>query len=747
MARKRTTAAAAEKQMSALAAARKAFDDFRPAAEVLRSVRAVPTRFVQLDHATKVGGLPIERFMLLHGPSGEGKALPVDGPVLTPRGFIPIGILKVGDRVIGLDGKPHVVLGVYDRGEREVFKVTLSDGSIVECCDEHLWQTRTTNERTRGKFVRGPCPERSRIPTGAEGVGSVKTLAQIRASLDAEHEVPALSPVEFDPVGDLAVDPYLLGVFLGDGGFTSSYVGIHNPEHDIREVVAKLLPDGDELREIDEVSMRVVGGRFAKELAKLGLRGKRSFEKHVPDQYLHASREDRLSLLRGLLDTDGHVTKDGLYEFTTTSPALYDAVLFLVRSLGGYARVQPPRRTRYTHNGEVRVGRESRRVLIRFGCGVVPVASKKHLARVKATKPARRTIETVELSRIARCVCIAVDAPDRLYIANDFVPTHNTYFSLGLIESFLRLDHFAQLIDAERTTPIDWAELIMGEIARHPGFFAMRPDTYEECVEQTRKWLLRIKAQRDAKKVPPGTSGLVVCDSVRKLVPKDIFAKIAGEAAKGQKKARGIDGMGGRAAQIKAAMNAQWMDELVPLLEKTGTAFLAIARESDDPDADMMAKAYGRAFKVGGGKALYYDSSLVFRVERDRWVTDAGDDEGKNKTVFGERHRVTIRKTKVAGHEKRETVCYFHTSNGVLTPAGFDRARDVVDLGERFGVVERKGSWYAVKGGDKLGQGVNGAVKKLAEDPAALDSLESIVRSQFAVNAPVEHDEDGVVLS
>jgi len=320
-----------------------------------------------------------------------------------------------------------------------------------------------------------------------------------------------------------------------------------------------------------------------------------------------------------------------------------------------------------------------------------------------------------------------------------------TYFSLGLLKSFLSLNHFAMLIDAERTTPITWARSIMGPLADHPYFFAMRPHSYEDTVEAVRLFLINVKRQRDAGNVPPDTSGLIICDSIRKLVPEGMLKKLFGEVyetanprrRKQLDRGKGIDGMGGRAAQIKAAMNSQWMDELTPLLEETKTAFLPIARETEDPDADAMSKMLGRGFKVGGGKALYYDASLVVRVERASYVQDGGDDDGRNKKVFGERHSLTIRKTKVSGQEDKQTVGYFHTSNGVLVPEGFDRARDVLELATKFGVVEQNGAWFSFRE-QRVGQGAHNSVRSLTDNPPLLGEIEAAVREKFAAVAPTE---------
>jgi len=171
--------------------------------------------------------------------------------------------------------------------------------------------------------------------------------------------------------------------------------------------------------------------------------------------------------------------------------------------------------------------------------------------------------------------------------------------ALGFVRSFLERDHFALYVDAERTTPGTWVEELLGkDLAHHPGFFAKRPRTYEETVEEVRRFVTTLAEAREAGELPEDTSALVVVDSLRKLVPEGILKKISKDDG-------GVDGMGGRAAQIKAAMNAAWLDELVPLLEDTGTAVVAIARESEDTNADVWAKRTGQDFKVGGGKAIY----------------------------------------------------------------------------------------------------------------------------------------------
>lgn len=298
-----------------------------------------------------------------------------------------------------------------------------------------------------------------------------------------------------------------------------------------------------------------------------------------------------------------------------------------------------------------------------------------------------------------------------------------TYWTIGLMLSFLMRDHFAVLIDAERTTPITWLENAMGEYATHPFFFADRPTTYEMTVQAVRHFLNTLRKLRDSGKVPETTSALIVVDSIRKLVPKDQFDRIM-KAAKGAgDKAEKVKD---RSAQIKAAMNAAWMDEIIPILEETEAAMVVIARETDDPDADPRVKAWGGGYKVGGGKALYYDASMNMRVSRLKAYGKKVGDPPK-LTPYGDLHRVDITKSKVSGKtEEFHAKCEFHISNGVWVPAGFDRARDVLDLARSLDIVQGL-TW--LKFGSTKWQGEDQAVKKLSENPKLLAEIEAECRA------------------
>lgn len=295
-----------------------------------------------------------------------------------------------------------------------------------------------------------------------------------------------------------------------------------------------------------------------------------------------------------------------------------------------------------------------------------------------------------------------------------------TTFAIGLMLSFLRKGHFAAFADAERTTPPKWLAELMGEHVRHPGFRALPVQSYEQTVDAVREFCEGVAEARAKGALPEKTSGVIVIDSIRKLQPKNLLKELLTKGTKD----KGVDGFGGRAGQIKAALNAAWVDELVPLLAATGMAMLIIARETDDPDAGF----YEEGIKVGGGKALYYDSSLDIRVSR-KYITDDAD----HKRLLGERHRVEIRKTKIGKKESKYPTAFFHTSNGVeeTAPPGFDRARDVLELAIAEAVVQQAGSSYRYEG-LTLGRGEAGALRHLRQHAELMAEMEMKARHSAA---------------
>lgn len=405
--------------------------------------------------------------VVLYGFEGVGKAQPIDAMVMTPTGFVEMGSLEVGDRVVGSDGKPVHVVGVFPQGKKKVFRVVMKDGAETECCEDHLWETTTVTDSLQGKpsKVRALAEIREKFlyRKGTEGDPS-------NANDVPNHRIPVAMPVEFDSVGSLPLQPYLLGLLLGDGVLGADSVEFCKPEPDVMDRLATMLPESDTITRFEDgTGLRIRRKKLSaprdhsdtsKALSMLGLRGLSSLEKFIPDAYLFASVEDRTELLRGICDTDGHVIRSGQrVEISTSSPRLRDGVLFLVRSLGGVITLTQ-RVPTYTHNGERRTGSMSWRMLAAFPHGLCPVSSEKHLVKWRTDQtPHYQTIVEVEEVGEKDCRCIKVDAENGLYLTDDFIVTHNTGFAAGAPNVFfLDANQGSHKYNVERVAIESWVE-------------------------------------------------------------------------------------------------------------------------------------------------------------------------------------------------------------------------------------------------------------------------------------------------
>jgi len=380
----------------------------------------------------------------LSGGPGWGKAQPLDARVLTPTGWTTMGDIQVGSRVTTRDGGSATVTGIYPQGTQPIYRVTFTDGSSTECTGDHLWLTQGKRDRA------------------AQRSGTVRTLRQIMErglrSSDGRyrHYVPMVEPVEFEE-GPLPLDPWLLGALLGDGCLRERCALFSTVDQEMWDRVAELLPVGVELRKVsgdpNSRHLRCCASSGPNPLVdilrELGLGGKRrAAEKHVPALYLYASAKSRLALLQGLLDTDGYT--DGVkVEYTTASPQLARDVRFLVQSLGG--RVYTATRTPgYTHKGERRNGALSYRMSIRLPGHVEPfrLTRKRDSYRPRTKYQPARAIKAIEYVGDKPAQCIRVDHPERLYVTDDFIITHNTRTALS-VARVLSPDGTVMVIDTE----------------------------------------------------------------------------------------------------------------------------------------------------------------------------------------------------------------------------------------------------------------------------------------------------------
>ncbi|AEK09394.1 terminase [Mycobacterium phage LittleE] len=364
--------------------------------------------------ALELAGLILFGERLIIHSAHEFKALAIDTPILSERGWTTMGDLVDGDRVYGPDGQLTNVIAHPIRYERPCYRLTFDDGQTIVADEDHLWTVYDAVKREH------------RTLTVRELVdGGVFTTRRNAGRADSNiyrYRVPVTEPLA-GVEADLPVDPYLLGYWLGDGDTNAGRFTVG--EEDLEAFKLTLESLGYEYS--DSVDPRtgahtICAYGFIQGLREAGVVG----NKHIPETYLTASMEQRRALLAGIMDSDGGVTGHQI-SVTMKNEALMRQVLMLARSLGyksfftshlsmlngeHKARVY---RVKFANRQELnpfRLPRKAAKVLPPLG---------------RVTRAQYNAIVSIEPVESVPTRCITVDNDSRLYVVgHGFVPTHNT---------------------------------------------------------------------------------------------------------------------------------------------------------------------------------------------------------------------------------------------------------------------------------------------------------------------------------
>lgn len=355
------------------------------------------------------------RQIIISMPPRAGKACAHDTPVLTPAGWRTHGDLQAGDFVFGSDGTPVKVLGV-SKDVDEVVPVRLTNGDVIRCHPNHEW---TVFDRSRGAWrtVETRYMAGRALRCGPEGRGG-RFIFQL----------PDVKALEF-PEAELPLHPYVLGAWLGDGTAASTRMA-----HDVKDVAvvqavealghavsSYFVQPGTGVAYTSFSGPRPgVGSSMQKALRALTVLN----NKHVPESYLRSSVEQRLQLLAGLIDTDGHVCPStGRVAFTTCSAALRDGVYDVATTLGfrPYTETIEPR----TSTSGIVGRKETYRVGFQPTMPLPVRLERKQVAKFALRR--RVAIESIGPVEKAPARSIQVDRADGLYaVGRTCVMTHNT---------------------------------------------------------------------------------------------------------------------------------------------------------------------------------------------------------------------------------------------------------------------------------------------------------------------------------
>lgn len=432
----------------------------------------IPSGYIDLDKI--LGGFQRTDLIILAARTSVGKALALDTPIPTPAGWSTMGALRVGDQVFDEQGQPcRVTFATPVQSNRLCYEVLFSDGERIVADADHQWSALSRSER------RGELP-RPHVMTTREMAAGVRT-----ASGHRNYSIPVAGPLRYAPA-KLPLDPYVLGIWLGDGNSRDPVVTLGDVE-----IVGHLVATGCQVRPrkgrgtpqyalgphvgrgqhvpgnarlsgtaVAEIRSLLHAGWTGRALAAAyqvapatisHIRSHKSWatlereggmhaalrdlgvlgNKHIPRLYQQAAAEQRLDLLQGLMDADGSITESGYAEYCSTSRRLAEGVFELVAGLGMVPRFKAERATLHG----VDVGPRYRVCFRPTDQPVFRLSRKLQRQRAirRRAKVRQRFITAINPVASVPVRCIQVDSPSHLYLAGRAcIPTHNTSFAMNL---------------------------------------------------------------------------------------------------------------------------------------------------------------------------------------------------------------------------------------------------------------------------------------------------------------------------
>lgn len=355
----------------------------------------------------------------------------MDSNILTPNGWVKNKDIKPGDFAIGSNGKPVQILEVFPQGITDMYEITFDDRTKVKCSGDHLWEVQTRDDRIN---------KRKRI-------AQTKDMAKnylVENGKRKNYSINYVAPVEFDnKLTEEDLHPYLLGALIGDG-----YIGhkkgdrimFTTKDEPLLKRIEELLPNTDKIKyekkydyvitkkkDIRDSKGHPIKSTVSKKIHEYGLYGKHSKDKFIPKKYLYSSIENRLELLRGLMDTDGSTDGSGTVEFSTVSKQLSNDMVELARSLGARVTTGEKIGKYKKEDGTIVECNKVYRIYMKFPINPFWLERKrsKYIVRDKHIRKFKYISEIKKLPN-EESQCLYVDSEDHLFVTDGYNLTHNT---------------------------------------------------------------------------------------------------------------------------------------------------------------------------------------------------------------------------------------------------------------------------------------------------------------------------------
>lgn len=389
----------------------------------------------------------------------DWKGLSLDTVLPTPTGWSTIRAIQPGDQVIAGDGRPCTVIRKSPVFSRPCLRITFEDNATIVADHVHEWSVNIGQR------------------LGLTLLSTEEARRQLRArdkKAQRHLRVPNAGPLSLPAADSLIPPPYVLGAWLGDGTAHGGAIG--KPDDELFDLIAA---EGYKISPTHKNSMtRTVYG-LSTQLQKLGLIG----QKAIPPEYLRGSKSQRLALLQGLMDTDGHWNKiRNQAVFTSTNKALADAVAELAHTLGWKARV-----FELTKRGYGLVVTAYDVVFTPHDMNPFRLSRKANLVRLAGSaRSRRRVIRSVEPTISVPTQCIEVDSADHTYLCGEqMIPTHNCVgenssqkYKRRMRPEYETQAHLYGLGHANAGRPVQWVRLV----------FLHRSHDYDKSWEWTQRY-------------------------------------------------------------------------------------------------------------------------------------------------------------------------------------------------------------------------------------------------------------------
>lgn len=418
-------------------------DDYKSAYEFLKIISKPEYLYTFCKEIMNVNLLPMQnaclqemwnkRFPMFVGSRGAGKALITNTPIRIQNGWKLIQDIIIGDQVYGSDGKLANVTNISGKLENlNLYRITLRDGRTLDCCEDHIFKVWDKNKnRDRDKTVYSNLT----IKQMFDNYFCVRKDSKSKIPKQCKeyrYAIPINKSLRDEKESDLLLHPYIVGVLLGDGSLTTNTIGITTADKEIVDRFNKFLPEGYILRKhcnkyaygITRTNKLVPP--FHQLCRTVGIYGHKSEVKFIPKEYKYTSYENKLELIRGLMDTDGY-SDITTVEYYTVSNQLSKDFMDVLRSLGISCRHTIKQSwfngRRYTDCN--RIGIYTRQSIFSLSRKLTNLSHKK--SKQGESRYDKTFITNIEYIGQGDGYCIAVDNEDYTYITKDYIVTHNSY--------------------------------------------------------------------------------------------------------------------------------------------------------------------------------------------------------------------------------------------------------------------------------------------------------------------------------